>query len=138
LQYILSWFEVTVAKLNEIAGYDAISTNIDHLVWTGSTQESLSPKFTMTRFVRDAMEICHQNFFEFDEIIDNMDNRNDDQMEHDRDFTYHIMAALVLEQKIAQAFFYISISNEKADAVSWAFAGEGDNCMEWSLKEEVI
>jgi hypothetical protein len=105
--------------LNEIAGYDAISTNIDHLAWAGSTQESQSPKFVMTRFVRDAMEICHRNFFEFDDFIDYMDNRNDDQMEYDCDcdFTYHIMAALVLERKIAQAFYYVNILNGKADAV---------------------
>ena len=38
LYYILPWFEVAVAKLNEIAGYDAISTNIDQLAWAGSTQ----------------------------------------------------------------------------------------------------
>ncbi len=112
LQYILPQFKVEVAKLNEIAGYDAISTNIDHLAWAGSTQESQSPKFIMTHFVRDAMEICHRNFFEFDDFIDyNMDNRNDDQLEHDCDcdFTYHIMAALVLERKIAQAFYYVHI-----------------------------
>ena len=48
-----------------------------------------------------------------------MDYRNDDHMEYDCDcdFTYRIMAALVLERKIAQAFYYVSISNGKADAV---------------------
>jgi len=118
--YIVPDFEVAVAKLNEIAGYDAISMNIDHLAWTGSTRES-GPSFVITRFVRDSMEICHHHFFEFDDFIDYMDYCDDGELEMDYDrpydFTYGIMAACVLERKIAQAFYYLSLSNGTADAV---------------------
>jgi len=131
--YIGHRFQTAVAKLNEIAGYDALSMNINHLAWTDQSKISRgypSPKFVITRFVRNAIEICHKNLhnyddyddcYQFDQFIDYMDECDEGtlQLEYNSqtDFTYGIMIALVLERKIAQARYYISLLNGDADAL---------------------
>ena len=109
LDYIQPRFEAAVKKLNEIAGYDAISSNFDQFRC-----------LKITRFVTDAMEICDNSLFQFERFIDYMDEEACEEGEMQRfyhrpyDFTYGLMAAMVLERKAAQAFYYISLSNGNA------------------------
>ncbi|KAL7533401.1 hypothetical protein ACHAXR_005203 [Thalassiosira sp. AJA248-18] len=121
MDYIQPRFEAAVRVLNDIAGYDAISTNFYHLLWTGSKSKSQRPDFIITRFVTDAMKICQNHLFAFEDFIEKM-NKCDDgalEMQYHRpyDFSYGLMAALIFERKIAQAFYYISLSNGKADPI---------------------
>ncbi|KAL9179444.1 hypothetical protein ACHAXT_008734 [Thalassiosira profunda] len=118
-EYIRPRFGAAVDALNAIAGYDALSRNIDHYKLVGADPQL--PAFSFTQFVTDAMKICHKSLVEFDSFIDFMDccDEGEMQMHYDRpyDFSYGLMAALVLERKIAQAMYYMSLQNGNADPI---------------------
>jgi hypothetical protein len=59
--------------------------------------------------VRDAMEICQQNLFNFNDFIDFVD-RDIHNYAEPFDFDYTILAALLIERKIAQGLYYLNLS----------------------------
>jgi hypothetical protein len=118
LDMVSPYMEDLVAKLNDIAGYDAL--NMDMISGSSFTNTTVSPEFIFTRFVRDAMEICQQNLFDFNDFIDfvNHDYGLDYEVQEGPfDFGYTLVAALMIERKIAQGFYYLSLSMGMADAV---------------------
>ena len=68
LDRVSPYLEDAVAKLNDTAGYDAL--NMDMISGSYFTNTAVSPEFIFTRFVRDLMEICQQNLFDFNDFID--------------------------------------------------------------------
>ena len=110
LDMVSPYLEDAFAKLNDIAGYDAV--NMDMISgWWGFTNTTVSPEFIFTRFVRDAMEICQQNLFDFNDFIDFVDFGLDyGHVEDPFDFGYTILEALIIERKIAQGFYYLNLS----------------------------
>ena len=52
------YLEDAVAKLNDIAGYEALT--MDMISGSYFTNTTVSPEFIFTRFVRDAIVICQQ------------------------------------------------------------------------------
>jgi hypothetical protein len=116
LDRVSPYLEDAVAKLNDIAGYEALT--IDMISGSYFTNTTVSPEFIFTRFVRDAIVICQQNLFDFSDFIDFVDSGLDyEHVEDPFDFGYTILAALMIERKIAQGFYYLSLSTGMADAV---------------------
>jgi hypothetical protein len=119
LDMVSPYMDDLVAKLNDIAGYDALNMDIT-IIGSYFTYTSVSPEFVLTRFVSDAMEICQQNLFDFNDFIDfvNHDFGLDYEVQEDPfDFGYTLVAALMIERKIAQGFYYLRLSTGMADAV---------------------
>ena len=108
LDRVSPYLEDAFAKLNDIAGYDAVNMDI-FSGWWGFTNTTVSPEFIFTRFVRDAMEICQQNLFDFNDFIDFVD-RDIHNYAEPFDFDYTILAALLIERKIAQGLYYLNLS----------------------------
>ena len=120
LALVVPYLEIAVAKLNDMVGYGALNVNmIDKRVVRGHRKESHCPEFVLTRFVSDAMVICQQNLFDFNDFIDFVYDHGLDYVhfEDPFDFGYTLLAALMLERKIAQGFYYLSLSLGMADAV---------------------
>jgi hypothetical protein len=119
LDRVSPYLEDAVVKLYDIAGYAALNMDMT-IIGSYFTNTSASPEFVFTRFVRDAMEICQQNLFDFNDFIDfvNHDYGLDYEVQEDPfDFGYTLVAALMIERKIAQGFYYLSLSMGIADAV---------------------
>jgi hypothetical protein len=118
---VVPCLDIAVDKLNDTVGYGALNVNmIDERVVRGHRKESRCPEFVLTRFVSDAMEICQQNFLEFYNFInfvDDYDGLDYEDVDDPFDFGYTILAALMIERKIAQGFYYLSLSTGMADAV---------------------
>jgi len=121
---VVPYLDIAVAKLNDTVGYGALNVNmIDKRVVRGHRKESRCPEFVLTRFVSDAMEICQQNFLEFDDyFINSVHYELTCELEHDNvddpfKFGYTLLSALMLERKIAQGFYYLSLSMGTADEV---------------------
>ena len=116
LDRVSPYLEDAVAKLNDITGYEALT--MDMISGSYFTNTTVSPEFIFTRFVRDAIVICQQNLFDFNDFIDFVDYGLDyEHVEDPFDFGYTILAALIIERKIAQGFYYLSLSMGIADAV---------------------
>jgi hypothetical protein len=118
---VVPCLDIAVDKLNDTVGYGALNVNmIDERVVRGHRKESRCPEFVLTRFVSDAMEICQQNFLEFYNFInfvDDYDGLDYEDVDDPFDFGYTILAALMIERKIAQGFYYLSLSTGMADSV---------------------
>jgi hypothetical protein len=121
LDIVVPCLDIAVDKLNDTVGYGALNVNmIDERVVRGHRKESRCPEFVLTRFVSDAMEICQQNFLEFYNFInfvDDYDGLDYEDVDDPFDFGYTILAALMIERKIAQGFYYLSLSTGMADSV---------------------
>jgi len=122
---IVPYLDIAVAKLNDTVGYGALNVNmIDKRVVRGHRKKSRCPEFVLTRFVSDAMEICQHNCMEFDDFINFVHPHYElnygldyEHVDDPFDFGYTILAALMIERKIAQGFYYLSLSTGMADAV---------------------
>lgn len=123
LAFVVPYLDIAVAKLNDMVGYGALNVNIiDKRVVRGHRKESRCPEFVLARFVTVVMEICQQNFLEFDDFINCVNYELNYEHEHVNmgdpfEFGYTLLAALMLERKIAQGFYYLSLSMGMADAV---------------------